>query len=602
MSIKLILVSFLLTVLGFNTQQSQAQTFKVTPAIVNVNAGNTFEVTYSIQNVKRGQFIPPDFTNFTVVGGPNQFSSNNWVNGKYTSERSYSYILLPKKAGTLTLKGAAYIASNKTYNAKSVRVTVSGNIPPPDDPSLSKVPEKLGNAITPEEAEALPDLFYRIETDADTLFIGEQLTAYYVLYSSYSITNYSAINAPALKGYWVEDISPKRINSENVVFGDRIFQRYVIRKYALFPQLTGLVNIDPMELEIKYRRPAQKSAQRTNRFQYYSTQVQNINSETKEIFVEPLPAGAPEDFRGYVGSYKLNMRPDRTTTKVGEALTLNVGIIGNGNLKLVEPIVLPPSEDYEVYDPVTSENIYEKRNVIMGTKSFEYTIIPNKEGQITIPPLSLSYYNTKQNRYEVSKAPAQIIKVVPNDGIAGTSVSSELDKNILKDIALSTSLKKKGSSTIPSIILGGLYFIPFLLMPWLVSKKRKTELALEDTIGIRRRQAGKVAQQRLATAHSFMKRKEKKSFYDEIIKTIWEYFGGRFNLPATQLNKEIITQKLTDLSINSKDINDLSEVIDYCEMALFAPVKDADNLQKTYDATLQTITAIEAALETEDSK
>ena len=46
-------------------------------------------------------FVPPNFDDFTVVGGPNTSLMNYNANGKKTYQKTYSYFLAPKKKGKL---------------------------------------------------------------------------------------------------------------------------------------------------------------------------------------------------------------------------------------------------------------------------------------------------------------------------------------------------------------------------------------------------------------------------------------------------------------------------------------------------------------------
>ena len=44
-------------------------------------------------NENGDNFIPPEFTGFNIVGGPNQAISNSWINGKRTFSKKYTYFL-----------------------------------------------------------------------------------------------------------------------------------------------------------------------------------------------------------------------------------------------------------------------------------------------------------------------------------------------------------------------------------------------------------------------------------------------------------------------------------------------------------------------------
>lgn len=464
-------------------------------------------------------------------------------------------------------------------------------MPAPNMPNLGKTPKSGIAADDTLTAESLPDVFYVIEVDTNRVYVGQQLTAYYVLYSANSVTNYSSLSAPAQQAFWVEDISPNRINTETAVFGNKAFQKYAIKKFALFPQRSGTLEIDEMELEVQARFPLPNGQQR--RFRNYTTKTLKVKADSKEVTVLPLPSGAPEDFKGTVGSYKLNVRANKTVCKVGEAIDLNVGILGNGNLKLIEPVQIPTSEDYEIYDPITSENIRADGDLVLGTKTYEYAIIPKKEGTIEIPSLRLTYFNPRTKRYEVKSSQKISVEVIPGDGSGIVELDVKEEKGIMEIKPGIDRLKSKSGSNLPLYVLGGLFLLPFLLMPMVVIRKKKADELKKDVVGNRRNQASTAAQHRLAEAKSYISRKDKKAFYTEITKTIEGYCADKFNMPASSLSKEVIVEQLQSKAIPENTIEELKNILEYCEVVLFAPVADADNLQKTYDATLSVVTELE---------
>lgn len=579
----------------FAMEGAMAQTMTSNPKSVVVEAGKSFEIEYSISNADGGQFTPPNLDDFMVLSGPNSFSSTQYVNGKVSSIKRFGYTLAPKKAGQLSLKGAAYKTRKQSYRASTVPVKVTGTMPVSKPQGANNVPQGTIDPSDTLAASNLPDLFYQIEVDTDRIYVGEQLTAYYVLYSTNGITNYSSLSSPAQTGFWVEDITPGRINSASAVFGNRVFQKYVIKKFALFPQRSGSLEIDDMELEVQVRTP--QGGRRRGIFQHYSTKNVNVNCKKLPIAVMSLPNGAPEDFKGAVGAYQLNVRPDKKTCTLGESIDLSVGILGSGNLKLIEPLEIPVSDAYEVYDPIVSENIRAEEDLVLGTKTFEYNIIPKEVGNLEIPPLRLSYFNPKTKRYEVKESPRTVIQVVPGDGTQGVAQTEPEEESKLLGIKTGIdSLRSKGRSSVPLYFLGSLFILPFLLMPLVVSRKRKAEAAESDVVGIRKSQASSVAQERLATAKSHISRNNKKDFYTEITKTIEGYCGDKFNVPSSSLSKEDIISKLASKEVPEGLNSRLKSVMEYCEMVLFAPVADADNLQKTYDETLAIITELEEFL------
>ena len=551
-----------------------------------------------MENLGQGNFIPPDLSDFRILSGPNQYQSYQFINGKKTSSLRYSYTLSAKKTGRLSLKGAGFQTRKGKTNAPTVPVTVGGQMPK-QNPNANNAPNRNSpNSVNPTDTSVvsnLPDLFYRIEMDTDRVVMGQQVTVSYVLYTVNNITNYTSITTPNLQGYWVQDISPDRITPSTVTSGNKVFQRYVIKKYALFPQRTGELEIDPMKLEVSVRQASRNS--RRGFFQHYNTVDKKVNCKAKKLSVYPIPEeGKPDNFNGTVGNFRINVRPDRKQCRTNEGINLNIGIIGSGNLKLVEALEFDVPEVFEVYDPTVSENIYEQDGIVMGTKSFEYLLVPKEAGQHTIPPISFSYYNPATERYETKKSKPIVLNITADTDAPTTAPREKIVQDIKGLKTGKAALHSAFSSRLPLVLLGGLYLLPFLALPILISRKRKEDEVKGDVIGLKRRQALSVAQKKLEAAKLLMLQNKKKDFYNENIHAIWKYLEDRVNIPASELSKENISKVLTDRGVQAPKCTKLTDIIAYCEMAIFAPVKDADNLQKTYDDTMSVIADIEEDL------
>ncbi len=574
------------------SQNLIAQQLKVTPQKISTKVGETFEVSYSIDQAGNGSFNPPNLTDaFAVVSGPNQYSSSQWINGKMTSSMRFSYALKVVKTGNHELAGASFKTRKKIYKAPSVKVQAKKN------PNIKQQQNTPKGVITSDELnqENSPDYFFKVEVDTDRVYIGQQMTAYYVIYSRYNLTNYNAQTAASLQGFWAQDISADRITPRDVSIGDKLYTRYVIKKYALFPQKTGQLEIDPMDITAQIKIPSQRRSR--GFFSFSNSKQVELTSKAKTVSVFPLPTeGKPDNFNGAVGNFKLNVRPDKRESKVNEGITLSIGIIGSGNLKLVDAIKLDlDPEEWDVYEPTMEENIYEKNNVIMGSKSYDYLLVPLKEGSLTIPAIKYSYYNPSTEQYETKDAWPLTIKVAASDAILKPQAKKE-DKDILDIKTEQASFSSKGNSTLPYLLLGGLYILPFIILPIVVSQKKKTDLEDADVIGRKRKQASDLAKKRLETAKGYMNASKKKEFYNEVIQTIWNYLEDRVNIPASELSKSNIASVLQKQNVQDKTITKLIDLIKYCEMAVFAPVADADKLDKTYNGAIDTIADIEEEL------
>lgn len=81
------------------------------------------KVEFILENLK-GEFKPPEFSGFSVVSGPNFYSSYSMINGKGRDYKSYQYLLSPLDAGTLEIGPAMVSGDEKEFQTPRVSVYV----------------------------------------------------------------------------------------------------------------------------------------------------------------------------------------------------------------------------------------------------------------------------------------------------------------------------------------------------------------------------------------------------------------------------------------------------------------------------------------------
>ncbi len=617
---KLYLKYFFITFLFFFTLQTFAQSISVNPTKVQTNTDGQFTITYTINDGGIDDFQAPSFQNFYIIGGPNRSQSMQIVNGSVSQSSTLSYVLQPKKIGRFTIASATVFSNKKTLRAPKIQVTVTqgagtrssrSHLPPTRNktlkpqnnkrnlnrqfqPNNQNQPLQPASPPKPKKPVRLEDqVFVRILTDTTNVYQGQQITAIYRLYTSVDITDYGIKTSPSQTGFWVQDLTPKTRQMPGREVLDSVVYRVLdLKTYALFPQRPGKLTIDPMDLEVKVRIPRGNNPR--SFFQSYRSKTLNLSSDTISINVYDLPKeGKPANFSGAVGNFKLSSLLSKRTVMMNESLDFSITVSGEGNIKLIsEPSIVFP-KNFDTFEPQISEDVYDAKNVVKGRKKFTYTIVPTKSGKQEIPVINYSYFDPELKKYkEISTGPFPI-RVNEDDSIV--QEDSDVDEGITDIYPLknSTSLSSKGSYFFTSPAFWGLFSLPFLLFPLFVVGYRRREASLSDTVSLKRKRANKIAQKRLSVAKSHMKQNNKRDFYNEIIHAIWGYLGDKLHIPASDLSKENIRSVLTDNQVSESHIQKLLNTIEYCEMAIFAPVADADNLKGTYQATAELLADIE---------
>lgn len=79
-----------------------------------------------IMNQDGDNFLPPKFEGFRVVMGPNQSVSQQWVNGKRTFSKTYSYFLQPTAKGKFVIRQATIDIDGTIYKTTPIAIEVTG--------------------------------------------------------------------------------------------------------------------------------------------------------------------------------------------------------------------------------------------------------------------------------------------------------------------------------------------------------------------------------------------------------------------------------------------------------------------------------------------
>lgn len=114
------------------------------------------------------------------------------------------------------------------------------------------------------------------------------------------------------------------------------------------------------------------------------------------VRVKDVPdTNRPKDYIGAFGEFtwKANLVPKKV--RVGEAMTLTLTLSGTGSLLQVKPPLLDSlpgiAENFKLYPP--TENITENQAV------FTWSIRALKAGKITFPPISISYFDVRAEKF-----------------------------------------------------------------------------------------------------------------------------------------------------------------------------------------------------------
>jgi hypothetical protein len=568
-----------------------------------VEAGKQFSVAWTV-NSGGGEFSEPSFEGFYKLMGPHTSysSSTQIINGRMSHQTSYTYVyyLQALSEGTFIIPPAGITIKNKTYYSDSLRIqVVGGNVQQPVTQQGNNAGQNNTQAIA-----AGGDIFLDLSPSRRELYIGEYLVATVKIYTRVELSGINERKYPAFTGFLKSDLEIPPLTSlrrENI--NGTIYKTGVLQQYLLYPQVTGEITIDPYQVTVLIQqRTGSSDPFFGDFFSTYQTIPQAVASKPVKINVKPLPGSKPDDFSGIVGKVSIKASISKDTVNVNDAVNYRITVEGNGNLKLAEApaVKLPP--DLEIYDPKISDNIKNSTSGTSGQRTFEYLLIPRHYGDFTIQPLTYSYFNTSTGRYErLTTEEFHFHARKGTEQTAGATVfggvSKEDVKYVGKDIRyIRTDPGKLSKSanilmTRQSFYSG--YAISLLVFLLILFVRREHIRRNADLTAVRNRKAGRIAVRRLREASACLKKGETDRFYEEILKAIWGYLSNKLNIPVSDLTRNNAVTALQEKGIDDEKIRSLTDILDKCEYARYAPSASGSEASDIYEGTSRFIRSVE---------
>ena len=569
-----------------------------------VNAGEQFTIMWTV-NAGGGEFTAPLFSGFYKLMGPqtSYSSSTQIINGKVSNETSYSYVyyLQGVKEGKFVIAPATFTLKNKIYSSDSLRIEVIGSTSQRQNVN----PGNNDSANDQEVESSGKDLFIRLSVNRREITMGEPVVATVKIYSRVNIAGINEIKYPSFNSFLRSDIATPPLTSlrqENI--NGTIYGSGVIQQFLLYPQVTGEIKIDPVEISVLVQQKTKGESDPFfgDFFSSYQTIPKVAASQPVRIKVRPLPGVQPADYSGVVGKLELKATLNKQSVNVNDAVTFKVVLSGTGNLKIASAPVLKLSPDIELYDPKVTDDIKNGVNGTTGQKSFEYLMIPRHNGDYSIPPISYSYFNIANGRYEkltteefhfsVQKVSGQNSGATVYGGVGKEDV-----KYLGKDIRFIKSdpgtLKKTDDLLFTKQSFYSAYAFSLFAFLLILFLRRENIRRNSDLSQVRNRKAGKVAIKKLQLASVCLKNDETDQFYDEILKAIWGYLSDKLNIPVSDLTRNNAITSLQEQGIDDEIIQSLSKILDACEFERFAPSSSGAEVASIYEGASNFIKSVE---------
>lgn len=583
MKLKLLLITFLITCFA-----SAQVTFEAKVSKKKLGINERLRIDF-VMNKDGDNFNPPSFENFTIVGGPSQTISTQWLNGVKKSSKTYTYFLAPKKRGTFTIGQSTIEIEGEIYKTLPVNIAVTAAIDKPKDPNDPNYIASQNIHLVAEVSKTNP-------------YLNEAITVVYKLYVSPNtgIRTWRELDNPRYADFWSQNINIKELKQVNTTYKGEDYRYVILRKTVLYPQKTGKLNIEPLTLDIEVQVP-------TNRRDIFGSRLMKMVSRTvaagnRTINVKPLPeVGKPLDFSGAVGSFDFEVSTNKSQLKATEALQATIKVSGKGNLKLFEIPKLTLPSSLEVYEPEHSEKISTSLAGMQGQISDTYTIVPSYQGNYPIPSVSFSYFDLNTKKYKTITSDELVVNV--NEGPLNNEADTENSTSTLNKEPIVQSggqfmsfktktnfISKEPSYFFKSKLFWTLLLVPFLVIPLAIFLRHKKEERDSDVVGNKIRAANKLAKKYLSEAKKTLGSKE--AFYNAMERALHNYLKSKLHIETSDFSKDKIEELLTQKSVSADAITEFIDLLKSCELARYTPFSNVE-MQQDYSKAARVISVID---------
>jgi len=352
---------------------------RVDRADIELNESFTLEVI-SDSNIEMQPDVSVLDQDF-YVGQGSQLSNTTIVNGQIRRSKTWTFVLMPRSAGRLTIP-AITIGSEKS---DPLTITVS-------EPSYAP----------PGKA----DVFVTSEVDFDKTYVQAQVLLTVKIYRAVA-TRQPALREPVISGVeTLSELAGDDRSYEAIIDGTAY--QVVERVYALYPQESGEIQISPARFEARVLRDGRITGRKV------------YESEPQSVSVLPVPA-PPADYADavWLPARSLQLFEDwsRQSDEIhaGEPLTRHVTTSVLGQLETQIPAIDPPFvAGINIYPDKPELSRRVESGGIRGVRKDQYAMIATGSGVVTLPALEVPWWNIATGEWQIARLPERSINILPS--------------------------------------------------------------------------------------------------------------------------------------------------------------------------------------------
>lgn len=587
-----------------------------------IGKNDFLQIDFAVENAGTVESItPPSFKNFSVVSGPNQQSGITIINGNRNQSVSIGFVLKPLITGQFTIGPAIAKISGKEYRTDPVTIKVTNssttrNSTPasPFNNLLEEFQEPATKAFDDYilrkgenvEEKIKKNLFVKIDVNKNTCFVGQPIIATYKLYTRLKSQS-NVLKTPSFNGFSVSELEmPDNYSLAAEKYNGRDYNVYTLRKVQLYPLQSGILNLEPVDVENRITFLKDEYADRRRGDVLYellrdfanetaptnATEERTVTLASKPVTinVKPLPeAGKPANFKGSVGNFTISADLQKNNISTDDVGNLKIIISGAGNIQLLNAPEVNWPQNVEGFEAKASENVDKFSVPMKGEKIFVYPFSVTKEGDYTVPPVEFSYFDPLSQTYKIVKTDS--LSLHATKGIGNVNV---FNKNENQSISSEKNIFKNYKYYLAAAALS------FLILVIVFINKKQREQKLRNIVTqkkgeheIKETEAFTIPCNPLEGSEKLLLENKPELFYKELDASFKKYLSEKLKVPVEELSKKKINERLDKCNVGITTVLLVSSVLEDIELNVYAMASSQTAMEEVYNKASEAVSLLD---------
>ena len=496
---------------------------------------------------------------FAIINRSTQ-QSYQLINNNFFSSQIKSFQLRPNREGTIIIPSTQINIAGKTYETEPISITVSASsttsIASNSPVTSQKNKNTASNVTSGIPSGGTKDLFILAVLDKSKAYVGEEIIYSIRLYRRFSSLDQLLYQEPKF-GMLTEQLERDQNTYTKIHNGIRYYVQEIDRR-SLFSYEPGTLTIPSATAEVQINF-------------FYGNKI--IKSNDLSVTIMPLPEkNKPANFSGLVGNYSLDVDVNTNALIENKPIAIRLSVEGSGNIKQLSDLTFETDPSiFKVYQSSTNDLIT-YINSVSGVRHFEYIIVPKRDGTMTLPVFSFSYFEPKSQTYKTITSPTNTVTIL--DSGESTELLADNDsantikqlRQDLRYIKESFELTKQAKPFYKHVF--SLFLIisnTLLLLQIIASIVVTTEFYKQLFQAIYHKPNKKAVANLVA-----LKAKNDWNITD-LQQTLFHYLSSIIKRPAQGLPVTELLEELSNKQVESAILSDLKALFDQCSFLAYAP-------------------------------